>query len=534
MFRIFKIYIIIVSFGMSVKAQTKTEAPLSDLFSNQSISKSKFFFKNEIAIEEALNTEPRKLIVPIHFRGRKINVLFKKQNLLSEEYSLISESKKGVRKSQRPLFYTGIVEGQNNSNAYLAISKDELSLNITENGKYWSLTDTQSKAKSPQYVLSENHPALTSKNFDCHSTSGTGLSIEKSLSKSSSQSSNGKVSIYFEADHELFLQKGSVESVESYVQLVFAQVAVIFANENIDLEILQIKVWDIPDPYDKSTSQSALTTFRSTLSGNFVGDLAHLVSGNSSNHGGKAYIDVLCDESKSYAYSNVSGGYNGLSDYSWDAFIIAHELGHNFGSRHTHECVWGPNGDQAIDECGRTNETCDLIQPNPEVGTIMSYCHLDPIGISFAQGFGIEPGDLIRSRYNACHTNTGINCESAIEIVANGKYTALGPVKGYGASQSNADHSNWYSFIAPGDGKVKIFNCSSGVDSRLWIHSGDCSDMIVIASSDDTCGPSGQYAYSSSIPQLTVTAGEKILIEWDDRWDDDGFDFYFKFGESNL
>lgn len=528
-------FLLLFSIMLSVTAsmaQVKIEAPTFDIFSVSQTSKGRYFSKNINVAHQIIKSEPRRILVPISLNGKTLSVLFKRQNILNNDYEVLASNGKATS-STGPLFYSGKITGQSELTILLSISKNDISLNIFKNGIRQSLVRTKSSAKSNQYVLSERTLSLERKSFICESNTFENGIFKNAINKSNVKSDDGKVSIYLEADYQLYLQKGTVRAVENYILSVFAQVALIYANENIDIEISSIKVWDSPDPYDISSPQNALSSFRNSLNGNFDGDLAHLLSGNSADHGGKAYIDALCDKSRAYAYSNILGGYNDISDYSWDAFIISHEMGHNFGSRHTHECIWGPNGDQAIDNCGRTNESCSTTESIPVTGTIMSYCHLDPAGISFTSGFGAEPGNLIRSRYNACKTNTGINCESAIEITQNGKITALGPVKGFGASQNNADHSNWYKFTAPYDGKIKIFNCSSGIDSRLWIHSGDCNSMIPVADSDDNCGNGTGYNYSSSIPQLLIEKDETIFIEWDDRWSDDGFDFYFKFGEDN-
>ena len=530
-FKILKIVFIIVLTSSSSWSQKQIKTTLSDLFSINQDRKLKNLSIDSELKNSLSKRAPRRIQIPVVIDGEIEILILQKQHFISPNYILRS-AHDIIMESTKTLFYSGIVEGQSNSMAFLSIQKNNLSLNINI-GKYnWSFTQSGHKSNQLEKVLSGTHTSKR-KRFNCSTDAYDKKSF---VSKTFQQSENdGIVSVYIEADHELFLQKGSsVTQVEIYIQSLFSHVAHIYANENIDIEISEIKVWESPDPYDVSSSQSALTSFGESLSGNFNGDLAHLFSGNAANHGGKAYIDVLCDKSNAYAYSNLNGNYDGPNDYSWDAFIVAHEIGHNFGSHHTHDCVWGILGDQAIDECGRTNETCSTVDTNATSGTIMSYCHLDPGGISFGLGFGPYPGNLIRNKYNACLANEGINCQSAIEINVNGKYTALGPVKGFGSSQNNADHSNWYTFTAPSDGRIKIFNCSSGVDSRLWVHSGDCDDMMVIANSDDTCGPDGQFTYSSSIPQIYISKGEKIYIEWDDRWSNEGFDFYFKFGESNL
>jgi len=75
--------------------------------------------------------------------------------------------------------------------------------------------------------------------------------------------------------------------------------------------------------------------------------------------GGVAYVGGLY--TSTYCYG-VSGSLQG--DFSsWDRIVVAHELGHNFGSDHTHDYV------PQIDTCGTS---C----PANPIGTIMSYCHL--------------------------------------------------------------------------------------------------------------------------------------------------------------
>src|SRR5690606_2449176 len=77
---------------------------------------------------------------------------------------------------------------------------------------------------------------------------------------------------------------------------------------------------------------------------------------------------------------------------------MTHEMGHGFGSPHTHACAWNGNN-TAIDGCGPAagySEGCTGPIP-PEGGTIMSYCHLTGVGINFTLGFGDQPAALIRN-----------------------------------------------------------------------------------------------------------------------------------------
>ena len=521
------LFLFCVSFG---SAQQYVKTPLSDLFLLEKGNSDDSFTVNSICVNDLLTNHPLSLMIAVNIEGNRRVLSFRRQRILNNKYR-IQSSKAVFKQAAQKIFYTCKVDGQNDSSAFLTISKKEISFIIRISGRQWVFEKRKSQNSSfSNYVLSELVPQKRKNGFVCEASyehldklSGRAKSIDSNV--------DSKVSIYFEADHALYLAKGSsITGVEDYVMNVFAQVAWIYANENIDIEISEIKVWDTPDPYDLSTTQNALNTFKTAIGASFNGDLAHLLSSNPADHGGKAFIDALCDKTRAFAYSNINGAYSGISDYSWDAFIIAHEMGHNFGSFHTHDCVWGSTGDMAIDDCGRTNETCGVINEDPLHGTIMSYCHLTTSGISFAEGFGQEPGDVIRSKYNACQAETGINCETAVTLTYNGKYQALGPITGYGASQLNADHANWFKFTPESAGKIKVFNCSSGVDSRLWIHSGSCEALLSIGFSDDNCGSVQGFQYASVIPQLFVEAGETIYIEWDDRWSSDGFDFWFKFG----
>src|SRR5439155_323396 len=104
--------------------------------------------------------------------------------------------------------------------------------------------------------------------------------------------------------------------------------------------------------------------------------VVHFVSGKSVQ-GGIAYLDVLCDSSYGYGVSQVYGSFD-LSQPSqiWDALVFTHELGHNFGTPHTH-CYSPP-----LDKCFSGEAGCYSGPVVTSRGTIMSYCHLLAGGLS--------------------------------------------------------------------------------------------------------------------------------------------------------
>jgi uncharacterized repeat protein (TIGR01451 family) len=120
--------------------------------------------------------------------------------------------------------------------------------------------------------------------------------------------------------------------------------------------------------------------------------LVHFVSGKSEGCGCSYtgdYNSVLCSQSDGYAASSHIGtGFN-IDDpaFMWESYVIAHETGHNFGSRHTHQYCDVPSTDfpEPVDRCfdgcdgaalglpGLDSLTGGVTADHP--GTIMSYCH---------------------------------------------------------------------------------------------------------------------------------------------------------------
>lgn len=132
---------------------------------------------------------------------------------------------------------------------------------------------------------------------------------------------------------------------------------------------------------------------------------------------------------------------------------------------------------------------------------------------------------------NPLSSSTGnYTCEDAQDIGACGSYTTLTIDEGNGASQTDASHAVWYKFTPDFTGSINISSCNEGVDTRLWIHGGDCNNLTVIASSDSDCevGP-GQAMNASSIINLEVTQGVPIYLEWDNFGSIESFTFELDF-----
>jgi len=152
-------------------------------------------------------------------------------------------------------------------------------------------------------------------------------------------------------------------------------------NDLVYLAASYINVWETTDPYAAFVGNAGamLDAFRQEWLTNpdlvdRPRDLVHLLTRRpDTGTGGIAYLNVICNNAYAAgfsAYLSPSTSYN-LNNYSWNLNVVAHELGHNFGSNHTHWCGW-PGG--PIDDCYTAEGGCTN-SPAPQVGTIMSYCH---------------------------------------------------------------------------------------------------------------------------------------------------------------
>jgi len=304
------------------------------------------------------------------------------------------------------LFYRGMVQGDPSSLVSLAIFEDHARILISDrNGNY--ILGPEDKGKT-EYILYNDLDVLEEQEFHCSAESTLEYDNKNATDniQRAASSEGNCVDIYLEADFALFESlESNPENVANYLSALFNEVATLYANEEISIQLSETFIWDEEDPYvDEDSISGMLYSFRNNTA-EFNGNLAALLSSRPIL-AGMAFLDELCNPNNAYSVlAGMGPEITELPNYSNEVSGLAHELGHLFGSRHTHECVWNDNNTQ-IDDCGSTfgdvQDCYDEENPIlPVEGTIMSYCQVNPgIGVNLSLGFGEQPGDLIRERYN--------------------------------------------------------------------------------------------------------------------------------------
>jgi hypothetical protein len=305
---------------------------------------------------------------------------------------------KRIDQSLLPTMYAGKVVGDDESIVSLCCTSDEIFGLLTLRGATYNIgkmqnnTNNSTSGAAEVYAVSDDRAdapqreqmpqcAVTEQEIMQHSTEILSTLRELANTKGGATLQSDRrlrVEVALEVDFATYQQfNNSVERASAYATSLIATVSQIFERDlNVELSISYLNVWTTQDPFTGNSTSTVLNRFKSYWRSNRVNirrTVAHLLSSRSLG-GGRAGLNTFCDKDDGYG---VSGSLRNLSSivslptYSYEVKILAHELGHNFGSPHTHSCLW-PGG--AIDSCAQAEEGNCFTNSRPRIGTIMSYC----------------------------------------------------------------------------------------------------------------------------------------------------------------
>jgi hypothetical protein len=344
-------------------------------------------------------------------------------------------------------YFRGTVDGKPESRAFLAKLEDGTTQGmVSDSGAFYLIGGDPAQAKSlnvpiemhrvdPVLLKSGRNETFSCANDKLPPTPGAIPNLDLSAI-SSAPAGKAAVAAHtarvaLESDFEFYQLFNDTTTATNYVGNLIGYASTIYTAElNTSLVVQSLSLWSTSgDPWTQTSTQCGLLEFGKYWNQNKTNvsrTIAHFLSGKASG-GGIAWLNALCHGSFTtgsascpglgsettpwggdYGFTgNLFGSFNIVSPtVVWDILSVAHEIGHNFGSPHTH-CYGGIGGNSSpIDQCYGTESGSGCYSGTPTLpgpagvgsGTIMSYCHLrsgnySNITLTFGTGFayGVHP-----------------------------------------------------------------------------------------------------------------------------------------------
>jgi hypothetical protein len=489
--------------------------------------------------------------------GKQITVEMYRHQILTNDFKVVTEKGKAVEYTPG-VYYQGIVKGDNASIVAFSFFNNDI-VGVASTPELGNIV--LGKAKNSEDFVNYSDSKLTGPNpFACELDGLKENQTQRPAfnpNNTHNKKTDNCVRIYYEAGFGPYTQNGSnTTTTTNWVTAMHNNVTTLYANENVNVALSEVFVWTTTDPYAGSPS-AILNQFRTTRT-TFNGDLAQLLRNPATTS--IAYVNSLCTDYR-YSYCGMNFNYQNVPTYSWNIEAMTHELGHNLGSPHTHACFWNGNN-TAIDGCGPAsgnNEGCTAALPPAGGGTIMSYCHLvSSVGINFANGFGIQPGTLIKNTVDSkgclgtnctasCPTSiTNFNINNITQTSANATFTdaastswkyKLATGSGTAVSSGNASTQSFnFTNLQP----ASYYRLSVGTDcsgpnafqlSKLFLTDGAWCDGTQFL---DTGGSTGQYGDNEDLVKTFYpTPGSSMTMTFTTFDLEQGYDFMYVYNGSS-
>lgn len=370
---------------------------------------------NKEELNSLCDNKSPEITLDVPYSGNDIaRMNLKRFDMLTPNAKIVARTERGneeVTLNDIAVSYVGSMEAVPKSLVSITFTRDNITgLMVTGNDNYvLGALDFKSGIQTGKFILYRESDLKVKNTFNCFTEDIMSSEYLQEMREAILQKMNDAsptdlyvAEIALELDFPTYnIYGASIQNTTNYALALMAASSAIYMKEvNVRFVIPYIRIWTTTDPYTGTNSNQILNQFRDEWNANQQSvqrTLAHFISRRSGNMGGIAWVNALCSNLQGgygYGFSNTDGQIQPLPTFSWDVMVVSHELGHNFGSNHTHNCGWigGP-----IDSCYQTEGGCYQGPAIARVGTIMSYCHLNG-SISLVQGFGPQPRELIRIR----------------------------------------------------------------------------------------------------------------------------------------
>lgn len=362
------------------------------------VSEAVFYDLNKDILAKIIKDRPQKLSLSLKDPSGNPMQVELIQTFVFSKHAKFGIVNNGIYQEQEYIpgvYYHGTISNHVNGIASFSFFENEVQALLSDNTGNWILGLLKEKE---QYIFYNDKKLLKPFHFDCGTADLEKLEKEVHYF----EKTTCPIDLFWVGDFDFFAVSGyNYTNSINNLSAIFNNVSLLYQQEGITLNLSEVYIHSTPDNYDEWNSLNAFNSFGYNIhqASNFNEDLAMLLAvntnGNSQSYG---VIDGLCanfsyGQSGKYAYSRIETYAYQVPVYSWTINVVAHEMGHNVGSRHTHWCGWpvGP-----LDNC--TNVEPDnfgnYCNPGPypsDGGTIMSYCANVLGSINFSNGFGYYP-----------------------------------------------------------------------------------------------------------------------------------------------
>jgi hypothetical protein len=439
----------------------------------------------------------------------------------------------------RSVTYVGHVLGAKNSMASLVISGRHVQGIIAYDGSTYEITTEASYYKVYQAI----RPLAFAQ--ECYDTGSK--APFKDVPTNYKMTTGDCLELYTEVDYQSYIDLGSdITNVNNWVSQIMAPIILFYDKYSIPVTVSEVFVWTTPDPYLGGNPLAALNQFISQRQNNYNGRVAQLLTTRDIGGGIAEGIGGLCGSypqtpSPYLVAGNLDLTILPLPSYTAAVQLVAHELGHVIGARHTHACVWNGNGTQ-IDDCG--NDHAVMVGAFPEgsacydpqapipppsgTGTIMSRCELTSATVDLSLGFDPQVGALLNAAYNAASCQTGVTCsgfipgndvcQRAISVPIknacipdeydNILASSSGTLPAYTCGTVGVAEDVWFTTTVPASGELTIetSQIAGGLtDMVVQVYAGTCTGLTTVDCDDNSgTGDHSQVVLTGRTPEETL------------------------------
>lgn len=529
------------------------------------LKKSTFVYTTPEKIHQMYQAANEYIEFDIPYQNTVYTVQLYRSEPFAKNFELITPSQRNVF-FKKGLHYRGMVKNDPHSLVSISFYENKMAGIISLSNQKGNLVLGKPVGNYPAelYIVYNDILLQPFNLFKCKADTQKIMSKKNNQTNRSSSAVPAQkcVGLYLEADYDLFLaNNSSVTETTNWVETLFNSVQTLFENDEIHVELSSLYIWTTQDPYSAFTDINDIYINFVYNRDLFSGDLAQLISIDPGELIGGSY-GAPCNETLKHGYSNLKYDYDAFPFYSFNVYSITHEFGHLLGSPHTHDCFWNGN-DTPIDGCVEA-EGC-ITGPIPaEGGTLMSHCHLNPVGINLANGFGPQPKQAIINTLNesACLStdctsycfrninNESLTIGTATDTSITADWTLLNPMdtelsyktvnsSTYTIVSTAATAPYQISGLQPNTHyTVKIKNTCPGNATMSWevekttATSGDFCSGIELT---DSGGVSGNYQNNELTTRVIIpeNADEKAKITFTAFDLESGYDYLYIYNGNN-